>query len=92
MLHGLIRPLEAHSVTLKGEDLAEVRAQLTAQAPAGWDLVSAMATMEKAGSMRSVEGKFLRRDGIREIEDDDMAALESQVPEGWQLLSVWRAS
>ncbi len=45
MLHGLIRPLEAHSVTLKGEDLAEVRAQLTAQAPAGWDLVSAMATM-----------------------------------------------
>lgn len=88
MLIGLIRPIETHTVTLKGEDLADVRAQLTAQAPDGWDLVSAMATMEKAGSMRSVEGKFLRRDGIREIEADDMAALEAKVPDGWQMLSV----
>lgn len=91
MLIGLIRPIEAHTVTLKGEDLAEVRAQLTAQAPDGWDLVSAMATMEKAGAMRSVEGKFLRRDGVREIEAEDMTALESQVPEGWQMLSVRKA-
>lgn len=91
MLIGMIRPVEAHSVTLKGEDLADVRAQLTAQAPEGWDLVSAMATMEKAGSMRSVEGKYLRVNGIREIEADDMDALQSLVPEGWQLLSVRRA-
>lgn len=90
MLIGLIRPVETHTVTLKGEDLAEVRAKLTAQAPEGWDLVSAMATMEKAGSMRSVEGKFERRDGVREIEAADMTALETQIPEGWQLLSVQR--
>lgn len=88
MLIGLIRPVENHTVTLKGEDLAEVRAQLTAQAPAGWDLVSAMATMEKAGSMRSVEGKFQRRDGMQEIEAENMDALQTKVPEGWQLLSV----
>jgi hypothetical protein len=88
MLIGLIRPVEAHTITLKGEDVADVRAQLTAQAPEGWDLVSAMATMEKAGAMRSVEGKYLRRDGTREIEAADMPALEAQVPEGWQLLSV----
>lgn len=49
-----------------------------------------MATMEKAGSMRSVEGKFERRDGIREIQADDMTALQVLVPEGWQLLSVAR--
>lgn len=91
MLIGMIRPVEAHSVTLKGEDLADVRSQLTAQAPEGWDLVSAMATMEKAGSMRSVEGKYLRVDGIREIEAEDMDTLQSLVPESWQLLSVRRS-
>lgn len=90
MLTGLIRPIETHTVTLKGEVLSEIRAQLTAQAPAGWELVSAMATMEKAGSMRSVEGKFERRDGIREIQADDTTALQALVPEGWQLLSVAR--
>lgn len=91
MLTALIRPIEKHSVTLKGEDLAEVRAQLAAQAPEGWALVSAMATMEKASASRSVEGKFQRRDSIREIEADDMAALEAKVPDGWRMLSVRRS-
>ncbi|MFF1540510.1 hypothetical protein ACFVWL_10540 [Microbacterium sp. NPDC058269] len=53
-----------------------------------WDLVSAMATMEKAGAMRSVEGKFQRRDGLREVQAENMDALQAKVPEGWQLLSV----
>lgn len=90
MIHALIRPVETHTITLKGEDLAEVRAQLAAQAPEGWALVSAMATMEKAGASRSVEGKFERRDSIREIEADDMAALKAKVPDGWRILSVRR--
>lgn len=37
MLIGLIRPVETHTITLKGEDLADVRAQLVAQAPEGWN-------------------------------------------------------
>lgn len=41
MLIGLIRPIETHTITLKGEELADVRAQLVAQAPEGWELVSA---------------------------------------------------
>lgn len=88
MLIGLIRPVETHAVTLKGENLADVRAQLVAQAPEGWDLVSAIPTMTNGTPVRSVEGKFERRDGEREIEAEDMAALEAQVPEGWQMLSV----
>lgn len=44
--------------------------------------------MKTGESVRSVEGKFERRDGFREIEAADMAALEAQVPKGWQLLSV----
>lgn len=91
MLIGLIRPIETHTVTLKGEDLADVRAQLVEQAPEGWELVSAKPTMTNGTPVRSVEGKFERRDGTREIEAEDMAALEAQVPEGWQLLSVQRA-
>lgn len=46
--------------------------------------------MTNGTPVRSVEGKFERRDGEREIEADDMAALEAQVPEGWQVLSVRR--
>jgi len=90
MLIGLIRPIETHSITLEGEDLAEVRAQLVAQAPEGWELVSAVPTMKNGTPVRSVEGRFERRDGAREIEADDMAALEAKVPEGWQLLWIIR--
>lgn len=53
-------------------------------------MVSAHVEM-KPGGIRTVEGKFERRDEPREIEGDDMAALESKVPEGWQMLSVRRA-
>lgn len=91
MLIGLIRPIETHTVTLKGEELADVRARLTAQAPDGWELVSAVPTMTNGTPVRSVEGRYERRDGFREIEADDMAALEAQIPEGWQMLSVRRA-
>ncbi|KKX97752.1 hypothetical protein [Microbacterium sp. Ag1] len=72
MLIGLIRPVEKHSITLEGEDIADIRAP----------------TMKTGESVRSVEGKFERRDGQREIEAEDMAALEAQVPEDWQMLYV----
>ncbi|MGO4488137.1 hypothetical protein [Microbacterium sp. 2RAF4] len=91
MLIGLIRPIETHTVTLKGEDLADVRAQLVAQAPEGWELVSAVPTMTNGTPVRSVEGRYERRDGQREIEAADMAALEAQVPEGWRMLSIYTA-
>jgi hypothetical protein len=91
MLIGLIRPIETHTITLKGEELADVRAQLVAQAPEGWELVSAVPTMTNGTPVRSVEGKFERREGAREIEAENMKGLEAQVPEGWQLLSVRRA-
>lgn len=88
MLIGLIRPIETHTVTLKGEDLADVRAQLTGQGPDGWELVSAVPTMTNGTPVRSVEGKFQRRDGMREIEAEDVDALQAKAPEGWQLLLV----
>lgn len=60
------------------------------EAPAGWEMVSAHVEM-KPGGIRIVEGKFQRRDEPREIEGEDMAALEAKLPAGWQMLSVRRA-
>lgn len=42
----------------------------------------------KAGGVRTIEARWQRRDGIEEIEADDMAALAAKVPDGWQMLSV----
>lgn len=87
MLYALIRPAESRSATAEGTELPDLRAQLAAQAPEGWDMVSAHVEM-KAGGVRIVEGKYERRDAPQEIEAPDMAALEAQVPDGWRMLSV----
>lgn len=89
MLIATIRPAEKHTATVQGTEIPELRAQLVAEAPAGWEMVSAHVEM-KPGGIRIVTGKFERRDEPREIEADDMLALEAKVTEGWQMLSVRR--
>ncbi|WP_341974668.1 hypothetical protein [Microbacterium sp. LWO13-1.2] len=81
MLVALIRPRESHNVTVQGTNVTELRAELAAQVPAGWELVSAHATM-KAGGIRTVEGRYERRDGIQEIEAEDTTVLEARGPGG----------
>lgn len=90
MLAALIRPIESHTVELVGESLEDVYRQLAGHTPAGFDLVSAPARMLAGAEGIKTTARFDRRDGIREIEADDMAALEAMVPDGWQMLSVWR--
>ncbi|WP_223628817.1 hypothetical protein [Microbacterium sp. EST19A] len=90
MLAALIRPAERQTATVEGTEIPELRSQLLAQAPAGWDMASAHVEM-RPGGIRIVEGRFQRRDEPTTIEADDMAALEAKVPEGWQMLSVWRS-
>lgn len=90
MLFALIRPIESSSTDVTGQSLADVRAQLDTRTPAGFDLVSAPARMLKGAQGIETTGTFQRRDGVREIEADDMAALEAKVPDGWQMLSVRR--
>lgn len=89
MLAALIRPIEVHEITVEGHDLAEMREKLIAQTPPGFELVSAPVTM-KTGAPRTMVGRFERRDGVEEIEADDMAALEAKVPDGYRMLSVRR--
>lgn len=88
MLYALIRPVETTSVDVTGTSLEDIHAQLEEHAPPGFDLVSAPARMLKGSAAIETTATFSRRDGIREIEAVDMAALEAQVPEGWQMLSV----
>lgn len=91
MLIGLMRPVETTSVAIEATDLADVQAQLAAQRPEGFDLVSSPVEMVKGAAVLKAVGTFARRDQVTEIEADDMAALEVKVPEGWQLLSVREA-
>ncbi len=90
MFFALIRPAETYTATVEGTDIPVLRAQLVAEAPADWEMVSAHVTMQPGG-IRTLEGRFERRDPPTQIEAPDMTAIEAQVPEGWKLLSVWRA-
>lgn len=88
MLIGVIRPVESTTTTVQAEELDEIQDLLAAQTPDGWQLASAPVAMSKKDTVLIAEGTIVRRDGVREIEADDMAALEAKVPEGYQLLSV----
>ncbi|MFF2632917.1 hypothetical protein ACFVR6_08590 [Microbacterium sp. NPDC058021] len=88
MLIGSIRPVETREIAVEGDSLAELHKKLTAQTPAGWELAEAPVRMTKGTVAVTAVGKFVRRDGAREIEADDMAALRAKVPAGWQLTNV----
>lgn len=88
MLAALIRPQETSTTEVVGTTLEDVMTQLQAQRPEGFDLVSSPVRMLKGEAKMEATGTFRRVDGIREIQADSMAALEAQVPEGWQMLSV----
>ncbi|MGN8026096.1 hypothetical protein [Microbacterium sp. 22242] len=90
MLIGVIRPVESKTATVQAEELDEIQDLLAAQTPEGWQLASAPVVMAKKDTVLTAEGTMVRRDGVREIEADDMTALVAKVPEGYQLLSVRR--
>lgn len=44
--------------------------------------------MGKGPTLLAAVGTYVRRDGVREIEPADRAALDAQVPDGWILLTL----
>ncbi|VXC30113.1 conserved hypothetical protein [Microbacterium sp. 8M] len=86
----MIRPRETRTITVQAEELDEIQDLIRAQTPAGWETISAPVTMAKKDTTMTAAGTIARRDGVTEIEADDMAALQAKVPEGYQLLSVRR--
>ncbi|MEN0021975.1 MAG: hypothetical protein AAGC61_01750 [Microbacterium sp.] len=91
MLVAMIRPIEKTTADVIGTTLEDVITQLDAQSRPGFDLVSAPVRMLKGEAKMEATGTFSRVDGVREIEADDMPALQAKVPEGWRMLSVRRA-
>lgn len=88
MYVGRIRPRNTVTVPVEAPSLAEVQSALAAVTPAGHELVASPVQMVTGSPMLTAVGTFARRDGARDIEADDRAALFAKVPEGWQLLSV----
>ncbi|MDQ4212485.1 hypothetical protein [Microbacterium capsulatum] len=88
MLIGVIRPVESQTATVQAEELDEIQDLLAAQTPPGWQLASAPVAMAKKDTILTAEGTIVRRDGVQEIEADDMTSLEAKVPDGYLLLSV----
>lgn len=88
MLIGVIRPVESRTVTVQGYEFDEIDDLLAAETPPGWAVVHAPVAMAKKETILTSEARIERRDGVEEIEADDMAALEAKVPEGYRLLSV----
>lgn len=88
MLVGRIRPVETRTVDVEGASLEALSAAVAAQLSAGWVVTDVPAAMPKGSQLLTSTATMARRDGVEQIEADDMAALEAKVPEGWQLLSV----
>jgi hypothetical protein len=88
MLSGRIRPVETRELTLEAPTIDETLERARSEVPEGWDLTDSAATMPKASTMITLRAKMARRDGVDEIEAEDMTMLMAKVPEGWQLLSV----
>ena len=89
MLVGRIRPVETRSVDVEGASLEALSAAVRAELTAGWVVTDIPAAMPKGSQLLTSTATMARRDGVEQIEADDMAALQARVPEGWQLLGVY---
>ncbi|WP_424937318.1 MULTISPECIES: hypothetical protein [Bacteria] len=90
MLIGLIRPRETRTIPVQGHELDELQDKIAAETPPGWETISAPVSMSKRDTTLTAEGTIARRDGLEEIEAEDMDGILAKVPEGYQLLSVRR--
>lgn len=88
MLIGTIRPSETRTLDVEADSLAGIHEALAAACPPGFELIDAPVRMSNGTTTITATGTFARRDGAREIEADDMAALRGKVPEGHLLVSV----
>ncbi|MBP1325327.1 hypothetical protein JOF28_000559 [Leucobacter exalbidus] len=90
MLHAMIRPVEEFKTEVKGEGLEEIYERLEEARPEGFDLILAPVAMAKGETAITAVGSFAKRDGLRVIEADNMVALRALLPEGWQMLNVYK--
>ena len=90
MLVALIRPVESRTVDVSGVSGAALDAAVRAVLPAGWDVAQVPARLDQATGGFTATAKMVRRDGVREVDADDMPALVAKVPVGWEMVSARR--
>lgn len=88
MLIGTVRPDESRTFEVQGYEFDEINDLIAEQTPAGWDLASAPVAMAKRDTVLTATATIVRRDGLQEIEAEDMDDVLSKVPEGYKLISV----
>ncbi len=86
-MRGTIRSLEQVTIDKVGDSAADARARIEAAVPAGYELVSAVASASRAGGDVAAHG-VARSTQTREVEGHDLAALRAATPDGWQLISM----
>ena len=75
-------------VAAEGASISALRDAVNAQTPEGWEITDMPVAMPKGSQLVRTTATIARRECIREVEADDMGALEALVPEGSRLLSV----
>ncbi|OZB80683.1 MAG: hypothetical protein B7X41_17600 [Microbacterium sp. 14-71-5] len=89
MLIGVIRSTETRDVTLVGDDLDALRAELEAQATGDWVVTASSVEMARRSTELTLIGR-LANWVARETEADDREALHAKVPDGFKLISMRR--
>lgn len=90
MLIGVIRSTEARNLTITGDDVEELRAQLAAQVPVGWVVTDSPVTKTKQVPSLSMAAKLAHWGDLAEVGGDGIDAMRGAVPDGYRLILVRR--
>lgn len=86
-MHGIIGATATIELTATAPSIAEARAMMAPQVPAGYEIISAQPAMAKQSQDVTVT-LIARSTETRQIEGADLAALQAATPTGWRLLSI----
>lgn len=88
MLIVVIRSTETQELTLTGNDMDELDAELAARVPEGWVVTDRPVTKSKQAPRLSMAAKLARWGETAEVEGESMDAVRAAVPGGYQLILV----
>lgn len=90
MLIGVIRSTETRNLTITGDDVEELRAQLAAQVPVGWVVTDSPVTKTKQVPSLTMAARLAHWGDLAEVEGERVEAVQAAVPDGYQLILVRR--
>lgn len=90
VLIGTARPDENQSFDVEGRSLEEITAQIAAKTPVGWEATHAPVAMVKGDTLLKSTTTIERRDGLIEVEGEDLDGVRAKLPAGYRLLSLRR--